>query len=513
MNKHLKTFIGILVLGLVLIVGWKFTQPILQDRLQKGSSDASSTLATLRVGTDNWIGYFPLCSPGMKRNLRQAGYQLQCVDDQADYPSRFKKLGKGELQFAVATVDSYLLNGQRADYPATIIMVLDESKGGDAIVGRRSVFATMDDLKNKKGHKIAFTPSSPSEYLLKAMSNHFGLPFFTGKDSEKWAVKTSGSEEALQKLQHGDVDAAVLWEPDVSRALASPDFVKLIGTEDTARLIVDVLLVERRYSTDHPEAVQALVTAYFQTLHEYMQDPLSLQRDIKKKTDLNKSQINSMLEGVEWVTAGENNAVWFIGDRAGVKDVDGLVEVINYGLKILQSSGDLRSNPLPGGDPYRITNRHFVQALAGSSQSGTSQSADSLTRSFSPLTAGEWANLKKIGTLKVDPIPFRRSTSLFDQTGREIIDAAANKLRRYPNFRIMIEGHTGLSGDQQANLDLSAARAKAVAAYLIDTYNLDINRLRAVGYGSSHPLPQLPGESSRAYKYRLSRVDISLVAE
>ena len=512
MNKHLKTFIGILVLGLVLIVGWKFTRPILQDRLQKGSSDASSTLASLRIGTDNWIGYFPLCSPGMKQNLRQAGYQLQCVDDQADYGSRFKRLGKGDLQFAVATVDSYLLNGMEADYPGTIIMVLDESKGGDAIVGRRSVFATMDDLKNSRGGKIAFTPSSPSEYLLKAMSNHFGLPFFAENDSGKWAVKTSGSEQALEKLQNGKVDAAVLWEPDVSRALASADFVKLIGTEDTARLIVDVLLVERRYSTEHPEAVQALTQAYFQTLHEYMQDPVSLKRDIKKATSLNTSQISSMLEGVEWVTLAENNAVWFTGNRAGVEDIDGLVEVINYALKILRSSGDITANPLPGGDPYRITNRQFIQAAAASSRISGSQGS-SRTRSFSKLTDGQWANLKKIGTLKVDPIPFRRSTSLFDQSGKEIIDAAANKLRRYPNFRILIEGHTGLSGDQQANLDLSAARAKAVAGYLIDTYNLDVNRLRAVGYGSSHPLPQLPGESSRAYKYRLSRVDISLVAE
>ena len=71
---------------------------------------------------------------------------LICEDDQADYVSRFDKLAKGKLEFAVATVDSYLLNGLRTDYPATIISVLDESKGGDAIVARRSVFPTIDAL-------------------------------------------------------------------------------------------------------------------------------------------------------------------------------------------------------------------------------------------------------------------------------------------------------------------------------------------------------------------------------
>jgi len=52
-----------------------------------------------------------------------------------------------------------------------------------------------------------------------------------------------------------------------------------------------------------------------------------------------------------------------------------------------------------------------------------------------------------------------------------------------------------------------------VARYLGVTYNLDLNRLRVVGLGSTLPLPQLPGESERAYGYRLPRVELSLVAE
>ncbi|MCK5516068.1 MAG: hypothetical protein KAI39_04265, partial [Desulfobulbaceae bacterium] len=436
MNKHLITFISILILGLALIVGWKYTKPILQERLQKGSSDASSTLATLRIGTDNWIGYFPLCSPGMERNLRQAGYQLQCEDDQADYVSRFNKLAKGKLEFAVATVDSYLLNGRKVNYPGTIITVLDESKGGDAIVAKRDVFPTidalkLDDLKNMPG-KIAFTPASPSEHLLKGVSNHFGLPFFTEKDSGKWSVKTSGSEEALAKLRDNKVAAAVLWEPDVSRALALPGIVKLIGTGDTARLIVDVLIVDRHYSIEHPEAVQALIKAYFQTLDQYMQDPISLQRDIREATSLSDDQINAMLKGVEWATLAENNSLWFTQNKGGVKATEGLVDTINFALKILQASGDIESNPLPGSDPYRITNRQFIKAIAKNNKNSGGSPVDSLSRPFSRLDNEKWMRLKKVGTLKVDPIPFRRSTASFDHAGTEIIDAAASKLRRYP---------------------------------------------------------------------------------
>ena len=516
MNKHLITFISILVLGLALIIGWKFARPILQERLQKGSSDASSTLATLHIGMDNWIGYFPLCSPAMTRNLRRAGYQLQCEDDQADYAARFARLEKEELQFAAATVDSYLLNGKNTNYPGTIIAVIDESKGGDAIVARASVFPTLDALKEipqQKDKKIAFTPSSPSEHLLKGVSNHFGLPFFSDSSIKRknWAMQTSGSEEALKKLRDRSVDAAVLWEPDVSRALSSKDFIKLIGTEDTDRLIVDILLVERHYSVNHPEAVQALIKAYFQTLDEYQMDPLALQRDLIKTTGLDKSQVNSMLQGVEWVPLQENNSLWFGHDKSAVQGSEGLIDAISYALKILKASKDIQSNPLPGNDPYRITNRQFVETLAG--QAGSTPVDRANSRTFPRLDNNQWTKLKKIGTLKVDPIPFRRSTGMLDSSGRIVLDNAADKLRRYPNFRILVEGHTGTSGDAQANLELSATRARAVATYLLDRYNMDANRLHAVGYGGTRPLPRNQGESNRAYKYRMSRVDISLVTK
>ena len=45
------------------------------------------------------------------------------------------------------------------------------------------------------------------------------------------------------------------------------------------------------------------------------------------------------------------------------------------------------------------------------------------------------------------------------------------------------------------------------------TYNVDPNRIKVVGMGSSQPLPLLPGESDRAYQYRLPRVEVSLLAD
>ena len=87
------------------------------------------------------------------------------------------------------------------------------------------------------------------------------------------------------------------------------------------------------------------------------------------------------------------------------------------------------------------------------------------------------------------------------------------RLRHYPNYRILVKGHTGTGGDVDANLELSKSRAQAVATHLLTAFKIDANRVRALGYGSSQPLPRLAGESDRTYGYRLPRVEVALLAE
>lgn len=511
MNTHVKIFIGILIVGILAIMGYKYSRPLLQDELQRSSSDAANTRGTIRIGMDSWIGYFPLCSPEMERNLREEGYILDCEDDQANYADRFMQLKKGKLDFAVSTVDAYILNGQRLDYPGTIVAVLDESKGGDAIVARKKILPNLDALKHNPETRIAFTPHSPSEHFLKAISSHFDLPFLSLK-TQDWRVETEGSGDALKRLLNGDADAAVLWEPDVSRALSNTSFTRLIGTEDTDKLIVDVLLAERRLSKENPEMVKTLLKAYFKTLGFYYQNPEQLRRDIKKRDKLANEQIESMLQGVDWISLNENTRLWFATDNPGQQA--GVISAIKSALEILLENNDFSTNPLPQKDPYRLTNRNYITAVAEQTgQTKAIKSTDPLKRPFKPLNDRGWAGLKRIGTLKVEPVSFQRGSAILDLKGKKTLDNAANKLRRYPNFRYLIEGHTGVRGDKKANTKLSLARAEAVSRYLQVTYNIDKNRVRALGYGGSKPLPQKEGESRRAYAYRLPRVEISLMTE
>jgi len=145
--------------------------------------------------------------------------------------------------------------------------------------------------------------------------------------------------------------------------------------------------------------------------------------------------------------------------------------------------------------------------------SATPQAAAAQQRAFAALGNREWEKLREVGTLKIRPIVFQSGAGSLTIDGKEQLDKAAENLSHYPNYRILVKGHTGLRGDSAANRTLSQERAESVTRYLAITHQIGDNRMRAVGWGSSLPLAKNQGESDRSYNYRLPRVELALVAE
>jgi len=367
---------------------------------------------------------------------------------------------------------------------------------------------------------IAFTPDSPSHHLAKAASDHFNVPELLPSGTLR--IETDGSEKARDYLISGKADVAILWEPDVSRALAHKGIVKILGTEDTERLIVDILVVNRRYAAKNPEVVTLLLNNYFRVLKKYRDNSDLLLRHVREETGLSKKSVGSMLKGVKWTNFSENCEKWFgIAAPGGYAD-EGLIDTIESTVGILMNTGDFSTNPIPNEDPYRLTNSGFLVALFTKGMSGfttpkpggmAAGPANSIEAKFSPLDEAGWKALEEVGTLKVEPIVFQHGTTELDLLAKQVIDDGVDRLKHYPNFRLVIKGHTGTRGDPAENSRLSQDRAEAVARYLEVVYNVDINRLRAIGFGGKKPLPKKPGESRRAYEYRLPRVELVLVRE
>jgi outer membrane protein OmpA-like peptidoglycan-associated protein len=195
-----------------------------------------------------------------------------------------------------------------------------------------------------------------------------------------------------------------------------------------------------------------------------------------------------------------------------------LVGSIESAVDILMDNNDFKKHPLPNRDPYRLMNSQFIQELyqlhgQGSAWNQNASNGQNTAASFSPLSAMQWDKLESIGSLKARNITFASGTAELTDSGLSEVDSLIKDLKHYPAFRIEIRGHTATRGDAEVNLSLSQERAKAVLKAMNDRHGVDPNRVRAIGFGGSNPLPKLENESNRAWRYRLPRVELVLVRE
>ncbi len=68
------------------------------------------------------------------------------------------------------------------------------------------------------------------------------------------------------------------------------------------------------------------------------------------------------------------------------------------------------------------------------------------------------------------------------------LEEACRLLKRYPEARIIVEGHTDTRGSAEYNLRLSRKRAEAVKNWLVEHQCVDPERIEARGYGESRPI-------------------------
>ena len=103
---------------------------------------------------------------------------------------------------------------------------------------------------------------------------------------------------------------------------------------------------------------------------------------------------------------------------------------------------------------------------------------------------------------RMPPIEFKFNSAQLLSTSFDLLDKIADILLRYPNFKLIVEGHTDDVGNAKYNKKLSYMRANSVKAYLVKR-GIHPTDIRTYGFGKERPIVQDTSDGARALNRRV----------
>ncbi len=265
-----------------------------RERLDIGSSD-SRYKHQLNFALDSFSGYAILRSEEFREQLAKRGIKINLQDDKANYNQRLQSLDKGDVQMAAFTIDALVkASAQLGDLSASIVAVVDETIGADAMVAYKDVIRNVDDL-NQPDVRFVLTPDSPSETLARVVMAHFNLD----RLPENPFVETRDAADAYDNYKRSKPDTPqvfVLWEPYVSKILENPDTHVVVDSKGFQGYIVDVIVVSRDYLAKNHDVVRDVVACYFRAAYTYRSKMVDLVKQDAQalKTPLTDKQAKTL---------------------------------------------------------------------------------------------------------------------------------------------------------------------------------------------------------------------------
>lgn len=476
----------IVIIGVLAVAAKYLILPYFNKNLMEETGSDSQYKHTLTLSADSFSGYAILRSPVMKKELKTLGIRLDIEDDHADYDARMKALARKNTQLAVFTIDSFIQAGEKlGNIPGTIVLVIDESRGADAIVAYKDAVSSIEDLNHPEAGMV-LTPHSPSEFLARTVIAHFNLPLLP----ESWMIPADGSEEVYKAFRKADKTAKkafVLWEPYVSKALKDGNAHIILDSSKLEGYIVDVLVAERTFLKDNPELVRDVVASYLKAAYAYAGSKdtmVSLVMDDAKETggeSLDRETASRMVDRIQWKNTLENYSYFGISDAGGMKSALNLEDMIANIRDVLVKTGVLSGSFLEGQEhtlfyasvlaDLKASNFHpakKVDVIHGLG-SGTGD-LDNVRQApaLAALSDKEWEALKPVGSLKIPPIMFARGTARINIGSARDLDKLARQLASFPQYYLRVVGHTRAEGDRDANMKLARERARAAYKHLVD---------------------------------------------
>jgi outer membrane protein OmpA-like peptidoglycan-associated protein/ABC-type nitrate/sulfonate/bicarbonate transport system substrate-binding protein len=508
--------------GVVGYFQWDNIKPLIDKQVtQSRTTSVPTSKDAVVYARDTWItGSIP--ELGILRGYDR-DYDLELTQAfYGDDTERLAAVGSGKAHFSEISWPSLIRNLERVEngkYADQIVVLgfIDYSRGGDGVIVQQGI-KTVNDLVNKR---VGYFDDGTSKYMLS-----FLLRMVDMRLEDVKGVPYTDEAKLQQDFVAGKLDAIAYWQPGINDVLKQkPGASVLLSTADMPTLIPDVLIANRAYVAKNQPKAEAFLKFWFSTV-----------KHIQEKPDLAYDRWAEALNKATYTEGGKQEPIYGTDfDAKAVKEIFakeirlvgfdenlklmGITQAPEIGQMIKFAVENWRRIEKITGPNEQIVFNGVLDAIKSDVTLKVGAIDPSKTGAAAPVQEkpkefkqnADVAALNEVAQMAIPNIEFEPDATAITPAGKKVItEVLVPLLKQFPNFYLLIDGHTDVGGDPQVLTRLSLGRAEAVKKELTALGFPDAQMI-VRGFGDTKPL--FPNPKTAEEKAKNRRTEFRLLRE
>lgn len=235
------------------------------------------------IGTNTWPGYESLYL-AQEKGFFPETVRMRRMGSASEVLQAFRK---GTIDMAALTMDEALLLKDQG-YDIKVVLLLDISNGGDAIIAHKDIA----DVKALKGKRVGFENTALGAYILERALEENNMSF-----SDITALPAAYADHENFFLNH-IVDAVVTFDPARTKLLNAGG-KQIFDSSMIPGEIVDVLVVRMKLLKKNKALVKAVIGGWNSAYTMMQQKPAEAAAVIARHQKITPEAFNASLQGLE----------------------------------------------------------------------------------------------------------------------------------------------------------------------------------------------------------------------
>ncbi|WP_437282299.1 ABC transporter substrate-binding protein [Sorangium sp. So ce375] len=272
---------------------------------EKAGAAAKPAPVKLTVGHDLWIGYAGVFIANELGLFKQAGLDVE-LKPFSNPGDTLPALASGTLDIGLTTLQNLAVLSGNGDTDVVAIALIDSSNGADAVVAKEGV-ASMTELKGKT---VALTLGEVNHMLFLTGLKKAGI----APDDVK--ITSMSADDAGAAFVAGKVDAAVTWEPWITKATKGGGHV-IFSSASVPDTIMDAVAVRRSRLAEAEGACSRFIGAIDQGVRVLRGEPDKAIPILGKYLNAPPEDVKGMLAGDKIYDLADNKQLFGTAEKAG----------------------------------------------------------------------------------------------------------------------------------------------------------------------------------------------------